>query len=124
MLDQCTFARLRDVAFQANQRKATNAVYEPELYIRGGRAHVVDACVFEEFASYGPSRTAIVAEDCRGGSIARCLFLNPKPGGLAIHVLPGSDGIAFEANTVNDVQEYIRFAKEVRSWAVPAPVKS
>jgi parallel beta helix pectate lyase-like protein len=120
VLDQCTFARVRDVAFEANQRQATDPVHEPELYLRGGYAHVVDACVFEDFAQHGPSRTAIVAEDCHGGSIAHCLFQNPQPGGgTAIQVLSASDGIAFEANTMKALGEYVRFDRAVRAWSVP-----
>jgi hypothetical protein len=122
VLDQCTFARVRDVAFQANQRAATDPVHEPELYLRGGAAHVIEACVFEDFAQYGPSRTAIVAEDCHGGSIARCLFQNPQPGGTAIRVLAASEGLSIEANTSRAVGEYVRFDRGVRAWSVPPVV--
>jgi hypothetical protein len=124
VLDQCGFARLRDIAFEANQKQATDPAHEPELYLRGGPAHVIDACVFEDFAQYGPSRTAIVAEDCSGGAIARCFFNNPDPGGgTAVAVLPASQGLAVESNTLHRVPEYVRFDRAVRAWTVPSPAR-
>ena len=78
-LDGCASASLRDLSMEANQQTGPASDFEPLLWLRGGYAHNVDGCRFEDWARGRGARAAITVEDASGVRITGCSFVQPDP---------------------------------------------
>ena len=72
MFDLCGAVAVLQVGLEANQQRAPAGDYAPELYLRGGSAHNVDGCRFEDWARAGGSHAAITVENAKGVRIVGC----------------------------------------------------
>lgn len=94
-LVHCAAARVRDVSFESNGRGRGDGPPDAgfhnaglavaQLRLIGGHDHVVDGCVFENFA--GPeSGVAILVDGAQGTNVNACAFTNADSLGAATGV--------------------------------------
>ena len=77
LLDECGAASVRDLSIEANQQTGPASDYEPLLWLRGGYAHTVDSCRFEDWARGRGARAAVTVENASGVRIVGCSFVQP-----------------------------------------------
>jgi hypothetical protein len=117
MLDGCEAAMVWHVGLEANQRSGPSSDLEPNLYLRGGNGHNVEACSFEDFARYGGGRCAMTIENSHGTRIVGTIFGNPTT--------DPSRGIVFRnkcKNCLVDLNSWHRITKPIDIDATCADV--